>query len=185
LRVLADHVRISLDARRRQCRAFGQFKQTIADGSLRTTMPVDFLEVTDSLGKVTVRDAKADVTVQNQNGLVEATGVTGTADLRTSFDSVRFSRIGKGVTVHAQNSVTRWARRRCGIRALEASILSLDWRRQPEASSPVPLRRSPGHSLRARPGRGTFSTCSNRCFSKSTRNFGRPPSIVPRSIFRE
>ena len=64
---------------------------------------------------MTVRDAKADVTVQNQNGLVEATGVTGTADLRTSFDSVRFSRIGKGVTVHAQNSKvtgTRWARRR-------------------------------------------------------------------------
>ena len=60
--------------------------------------------ISNSFGSVTVTDAKADVTVQNQNGEVHATGVAGSAELRTTFSPVSFSRIGKGLTVHAQNA---------------------------------------------------------------------------------
>jgi hypothetical protein len=60
--------------------------------------------VTTGFGGVRVWDAKAELTVRNQNGRVEANGVAGTADLETSFAPVKFTGIGKGVRVTAQNS---------------------------------------------------------------------------------
>jgi DUF4097 and DUF4098 domain-containing protein YvlB len=45
--------------------------------------------------------------VRNQNGEVRATGVTGSAELHTSFGGIYFSRIGRTLTVHTANgSVT-------------------------------------------------------------------------------
>ena len=62
-------------------------------------------DITSSFGDVRVWDAKADVTVHNQNGQASTSvRVAGMADLQTTFAAVKFTGIGKAVRVTAQNA---------------------------------------------------------------------------------
>ena len=74
------------------------------------------VEVTGNAGDVTIRNGngnvdvsdvtgvKGSVVVGNQNGEVEANSITGSAELNTSFGTVRFGDVGKILTVRAANS---------------------------------------------------------------------------------
>jgi len=60
--------------------------------------------VTNSFGRVDLSEVKGDINIDNGNGEVGVTGVTGRATIHNTFNRVRVSRVSRGVVIRSTNA---------------------------------------------------------------------------------
>ncbi|MPZ17956.1 MAG: hypothetical protein GEV06_08600 [Luteitalea sp.] len=87
----------------RAARVGGAATLTNTNGAVEVSAAASAV-VTNAFGSVKLRDISGDAIVSNGNGAVDARGIGGKAELKTSFSTLSFFNIGKGLTVTATNT---------------------------------------------------------------------------------